>query len=105
MSNKQSEIEKSLRSRLFLFVLLLGFFLTYTFTVFLSTAMVNVASTLNVTVGTASQILTISSFVGLIAGFIMGFLTLRFKHNSLFLLGATFFGVGALGSFCFYSIL
>ncbi len=99
MSNKQSEIEKSLRSRLFLFVLLLGFFLTYTFTVFLSTAMVNVASTLNVTVGTASQILTISSFVGLIAGFIMGFLTLRFKHNSLFLLGATFFGVGALGWF------
>ena len=99
MSNTQPEIEKSLRSRLFLFALLLGFFLTFTFTVFLSNAMVNIASTLKVTVGTASQILTISSFVGLVAGFIMGFLTLRFKHKPLFLLGVALFGVGAIGSF------
>jgi predicted MFS family arabinose efflux permease len=61
--------------------------------------MVNVASSLNVTVGTASQILTIGSFVGLVVGLIMGFLTVRFKHKSLFLLGLALFGLGALGSF------
>ncbi len=99
MSISQPAVEKSLRSRLFLPVLLLGIFLTFTFTVFLSNAMINVASTLKVTVGTASQILTISSFVGLVVGFIMGFLTVRFKHKSLFLLGVALFGVGALGWF------
>ena len=99
MSTPQPTIKKSLKRQLFVPALLLGMFLTFTFEVFLSNAMVNVASTLKVTVGTASQILTISSFVGLIVGFIMGFLTVRFKHKSLFLLGMALFGVGALGSF------
>ena len=98
MSTQQPDVEKSLRSWLFL-PLLLGVFLTFTFTVFLSNAMVNVASSLKVTVGTTSQILTISSFVGLIVGFVMGFLTVRFKHKSLFLIGVALFGVGALGWF------
>ena len=92
-------METRLRNRLFMLILLLSMFLTATFEVFLSNAMVNVASTLKVTVGTASQILTIGSFVGLIAGFIMGFLTVRFKHKSLFLVGVALFGFGALGSF------
>ncbi len=92
-------METRLRNRLFMLILLLSMFLTATFEVFLSNAMVNVASTLKVTVGTASQILTIGSFVGLIAGFIMGFLTVRFKHKSLFLVGVALFGFWALGSF------
>ncbi|MGA2682599.1 MAG: MFS transporter [Candidatus Bathyarchaeia archaeon] len=99
MSIQGSAAKKSLKSQLFVPALLLGMFLTFTFEVFLSNAMVNVASSLKVTVGTASQILTISSFVGLIVGFVMGFLTVRFKHKSLFLLGVALFGVGALGSF------
>jgi MFS family permease len=99
MITPQPAVEKSLRSQLFLPALILGMFLAYTFIVFLSTAMVNVASTLKVTVGTASQILTILSFVSLIVGFAMGFLTVRFKHKSLFLLGVAFYGVGALGGF------
>ena len=99
MSTPQPAVEKSLRRQLFVPALLLGMFLTFTFEVFLSNAMVNVASTLKVTVGTASQILTISSFVGLIVGFVMGFLTVRFRHKSLFLFGVALFGVGALGSF------
>src|SRR5208283_4163970 len=99
MSIQQPDPEKSLRSRLFLPTLLLGVFLTFTFTIFLSNAMINVASTLKITVGTTSQILTISSFVGLIVGLIMGFLTVKFNHKSLFLLGVALFGVGALGWF------
>ena len=99
MNIPRSAVEKSLKSQLLVPALLLGMFLTFTFEVFLSNAMVNVASSLKVTVGTASQILTFSSFVGLIVGFVMGFLTLRFKHKSLFVLGVALFGVGALGSF------
>jgi predicted MFS family arabinose efflux permease len=99
MSAQEPKVEKSLRSRLFLPALILGEFLTFTFSVFFSNAMVDVASTLKVTVGTASQILTISSFLGLIVGIVMGFLAVRFKHKSLFLFGAAFFAVGALGAF------
>ena len=99
MSIQQPDAEKSLRSRLFLPTLLLGVFLTFKFTIFLSNAMINVAATLKITVGTTSQILTISSLVGLIVGFIMGFLTVKFNHKSLFLLGVALFGVGALGWF------
>jgi MFS family permease len=95
----QPDVEKSFRSRLFLAVLLLGAFLATTFSVFFSTAMVNVASSLKVTVGTASQILTIGFFVGLIVGFVMGFLTVRFTHKSLFLFGVAIYGVGDIGWF------
>jgi predicted MFS family arabinose efflux permease len=99
MSIPQPGVKKSLKSQLFVPALLLGMFLTFTFEVFLSNAMVNVASSLKVTVGTASQILTIGSVVGLIVGLVMGFLTVRFKHKSLFMLGVALFGVGTLGSF------
>ncbi|MGA3289881.1 MAG: MFS transporter [Candidatus Bathyarchaeia archaeon] len=99
MSTSQPAVKKNLKNQLFVPALLLGMFLTFTFTVFFSNAMVNVASSLKVTVGTASQILTISSFVGLIVGFVMGFLTVRFKQKSLFLLGVALFGVGAIGWF------
>ena len=99
MSTSHSAIKKSLKNQLFVPALLLGMFLTFTFTVFFSNAMVNVASSLKVTVGTASQILTISSFVGLIVGLVMGVLTVRFKQKSLFLLGVALFSVGAIGWF------
>jgi predicted MFS family arabinose efflux permease len=98
---QQLDVERSLRSRLFLPVLILGEFLTFTFFVFFINAMVNVASTLKVTVGTDSQILTLSNFVGLIVGLAVGFLTVRFKHKSLFLVGAASYAVGALG--CFFA--
>jgi predicted MFS family arabinose efflux permease len=101
MSTPQPAVEKSLRSQLFLPVLILGEFLTFTFFVFFINAMVNVASTLKVTVGTASQILTLGSFVGLIVGLAVGFLAVRFKHKSLFLFGAAFYALGALG--CFFA--
>jgi len=76
-------------------------FLLITFTVFLNSDLVDIASTLKVSVGTASQILTVSSLLSLIMGVVMGFLAVRFKHRSLFLLGLAFFAFGALG--CFFA--
>lgn len=101
MSTPQPAVENSLRSRLFLPALILGSFLTLTFAVFYYNALVDVASTLKVTVGTASQIPTISSYMGLIVGLAMGFLAVKYKHKSLFLVGTAFYAVGALG--CFFA--
>ena len=99
MEGQEAKVRKTYRNRLFMLLLLLSMFLTATFEVFLSNALVNVSTSLEITVGTASQILTIGSFVGLVVGLIMGFLTVRFKHKSLFLFGVAFFVFGALGSF------
>jgi MFS family permease len=79
--------------------LFLGNFVNYTFSTFFSNAMVNVASSLNVAVGTASQILTILRFASFIMGLLMGFLAVKFKSKSLFLVGVALYGVGALGCF------
>lgn len=108
MSTEESKIKQGLRSRLFLPVLLLAEFFLNTYRVFLNNALVDVASSLKVTVGTASQIFTIGTVVGLIVGLAIGFLAVRFKHKSLFLIGLTFYSVGILGCFFapnFYSTL
>jgi predicted MFS family arabinose efflux permease len=99
MEGQEAKVGKAFRNRLFMLLLLLSMFLTASFEVFLSNALVSVSTSLKITVGTASQILTIGSFVGLAVGLIMGFLTVRFKHKSLFLFGVAFFVFGALGSF------
>ena len=90
MEGQEAKVGRAYRNRSFMLLLLLSMFLTATFEVFLSNALVNVSTSLKITVGTASQILTIGSFVGLIIGFAMGFLTVRFKHKSLFLVGLAF---------------
>ena len=90
MESQEAKVGKAYGNRLFMILLLLSMFLTATFEVFLSNALVNVSTSLKITVGTASQILTIGSFVGLVVGLIMGFLTVRFKHKSLFLVGLAF---------------
>jgi DHA1 family inner membrane transport protein len=101
MSAPQPAEKRSLRSRLFLPFLMLANFLIFSFAIFLNSDLVDVASTLKVSVGTASQILTVSSFLGLIVSIAMGFLIVRFKHKSLFLFGLAFFAFGALG--CFFA--
>jgi predicted MFS family arabinose efflux permease len=108
MSTAESKIRQGLRSRLFLPSLLLAEFFLNTYRVFLNNALVDVASSLKVTVGTASQIFTVGTVMGFIVGLAIGFLAVRFKHKSLFLLGLTFYSVGILGCFFapdFYSML
>ena len=93
--------ERSLRSRLFLPFLMLASFVLISFLGFFSSDLVDVARTLKVSVGTASQILAINSFLALFVGVAMSFLAVRFKHKSLFLLGLVFFAFGVLG--CFFA--
>lgn len=97
MSTEESRVDKSLRGRLLLPALILGTFLTLTVIVFISTLLVDIASSLKVSIGTASALILVGSFIGLIMALVMGALTIRFKHKSLFLLGVALYGVGAMG--------
>jgi predicted MFS family arabinose efflux permease len=90
---------QSLKKRLFLPIVVLSVFLTWTFTVFFSTVLLDIAKSFEVSIGTASQALTAARFAGLLVGLAMGFLTIRFNHKSIFVSGVTVYGLGILGSF------
>ena len=89
----------SLKKRLFLPVVFLSVFLTWTFTVSFSTVLLDIAKSFDVSIGTASQAITVARFAGLIMGLAMGFLTLRFNHKTLFISGVALYGLSILGTF------
>lgn len=98
MRLKLSAEKKDLEKRLFIPAILLAIFLVNSIGYFLSIVLMDIADSFQVTVGTATLLTTITRFCGLIVGLVMGILTLRFKHKSLFLLGIALFGIGILGS-------
>jgi predicted MFS family arabinose efflux permease len=98
ISESSNGSSQSLKKRLFLPVVVLSVFLTWTFTVFFSTVLLDIAKSFQVSIGTASQALTVARFAGLIVGLAMGFLTIRFNHKSIFVSGVTLYGLGILGS-------
>ncbi len=89
----------SFNTRLILPVLLLSTFLGVSLIVFYSTLLVDMASTFNVPIGTASQLNLVTNVVGLFLGIAMGALTLKFNHKTLFLAGVALYGLGSLGLF------
>ena len=93
MSNQTPEAKKSFKATLLLPILLLGIFLVSSVTVLSSTLLIDIAASFKVSIGTASQLSLINSFVSLVMGFAMGVLTIRFKHRSLFLLGVGTFAL------------
>jgi DHA1 family inner membrane transport protein len=96
MGTEEPHVDRSPKGRLLLPALVLSMFLTTTTVVLVSTLLVNIASSLKVSIGTAIQIATAAALTILIMGFVMGVLTIRFKHKSLFLFGVAIYGVGAL---------
>jgi len=99
MTSEEAHADISLRRHLLLPALILSSFLTVAGLVFFSTLLVDIASSLKVSIGTASALLLVSSFIGLIMGLAMGALTIRFNHKSLLLLGLALQSGGALGFF------
>jgi predicted MFS family arabinose efflux permease len=61
--------------------------------------MLEIASTLHVTVGTVGQIAAIARFVGIFVGLTMGLLSVRFNHKYLLLFGQVLVALGAVGSY------
>lgn len=99
MSASGSFLDKPSKRYLILAVLIFGFFVVMTFNYVISTLLVEIGGTFKVSIGTASQILTVFRFVGLVIGLVLSLLAIRFKLKNLFVLGMFFFAVGILGSF------
>jgi predicted MFS family arabinose efflux permease len=96
MIDEETTADKSFKRTLLLPTLLLCVFLAFSVNVFFQTLLVNVASSFNVPIGTASQLLTIGVLAVLIMSFAMSALAIRFKHKSLFLFGVVLYAVGVL---------
>ncbi len=99
MDSEVSHVDKSFKSRWVLLVLLLTSFLATSGISFFGTLLPDIASSFGVSIGTASTIGLVVNFVGLTVGLLMGALTIRFKHKSLFLLGIAMLMVAELGMF------
>jgi predicted MFS family arabinose efflux permease len=90
--------KKSFRIRLFLPVLLLAVFATYISATVFQLVLLDIATSLNTTPGTVSQIPAIARLVGVGVGLVTSFLSIKIKHKSLLLLGLALSATGALGN-------
>ncbi len=98
MSRQPNGVNERLRT-LLLPTLVLCTFVGFTITAFLSTLLVDLAESFNVSIGTASELVLISSLTGLIVGVVMSAISIKFKHRSLFLIGISVFAIGTFGFF------
>jgi predicted MFS family arabinose efflux permease len=89
---------QSLRSP-FLLALLIAFFASSLFGVVVPLTLIGIATTYEVSIGTASQISAVSSAVSVFFALLMCVLSVRFKHKSLLLLGISCIGLSSLGCF------
>jgi len=97
--SSSADAESSLRKRLFLPVLLLSSFAIFAVVVFMNILLLNIAKSLNVSVGTMGQIATISAVTSVIVGLGASALSVRFKAKSMFLWGLVIYAVGLMGYF------
>jgi len=101
---RQSTEEQSSTTRLFVPSLTLAFFSTYVIELLTGLYLVDVAieffgSSNPVSIATASQLVTISSVAAVIAGLMVGVLSVRFSHKMLLLLGISCVTIGILGCY------
>jgi predicted MFS family arabinose efflux permease len=90
--------ETIIREKLLIPALVLAVFLVNTFTYSLTVMLLDVAKSFSVSVGTASQLFFVSRLFGLITGYVLSTLALRYKLKSLLLSGILIYGIGLLGS-------
>ena len=98
MSREPNGANKLIRA-LLLPTLVLCTFVGFTITAFLSTLLVDLAEAFKISIGTASELVLISSLTGLIVGVAMSAFSIKFNHRSLFLVGISVFSIGTFGFF------
>ncbi len=98
MNRQPNGVNERLRT-LLLPTLVLCTFVGFTITAFVSTLLVDLAESFKVSIGTASELVLISSLTGLIVGVVMSAISIKFKHRSLFLVGMSVFTIGTFGFF------
>jgi predicted MFS family arabinose efflux permease len=64
-----------------------------------SLLLIEISQTFGIEVGTANQLPTIASITSVIMGLLMGGLSIRFNHKSLYLVGLAFLCLSSLGSY------
>ncbi len=90
------KVAKSLKLPLFVTALFLANLSIYTTSYFQNIVLKDVAKTFNVSVGTMSQLSTVSYLTGIMIGLALGFLAVRFKHKFLLVLGIACYAIGTL---------
>lgn len=99
MSSVPFYSEKSLRRKFFLFALAISVFSVWLITVTFQLLLINVATTFQVQVGTASLLVAVGSVAGIAFGLVTSVLSVRFNHKSLMLIGVLFTSLAAIGFF------
>ena len=74
-------------------------FATEKLDILMSLFLIDIALTFQITVGTASQLVTISRIAAVLVGLLISVLSVRFRHKSLLLAGSLAIIIGALGCF------
>ncbi len=90
--------EQSLKS-LFLLSLLITFFASSLIGVVVPLTLIGIATTYNVSIGTASQISAVSSAIGVFFALLMCVLSVRFKHKSLLIFGISCIALSSIGCY------
>lgn len=98
MDNDTDSVRVS-QKRVFLPTLVFCAFSAGPLGVLMSLFLYPIAAEFKVDVGVMGQINTFSSVVAVVFALMMGFLSVRFKHKSLLILGLLFFGISSVGSF------
>jgi DHA1 family inner membrane transport protein len=98
MDSKTAPIktEKGFKLTFLVPILVLSNFLLFTISVLISTLLVDFSSTFDVSIGTASQGSLSATLTGLVMGFVVSAISVKFNHKSLLLAGITLYAVGAL---------
>ena len=96
MGDKTSNTK--LHGRLFVSSLALATFSEQNLDLLVGLLMLDIAVTFQVTVGIASQIVTISKIASIVAGLAMGALSVRFRQKRLLVAGIIIITIGMLGS-------
>jgi predicted MFS family arabinose efflux permease len=99
MSEDIDSVEEKTSTKVFLPTLIFCMFCAGPLAVLIGLFLYPMAAEFKVEVGIMGQINTFSSVVAVVFALIMGFLSARFKHKSLLIIGLLFFGISSVGCF------
>jgi predicted MFS family arabinose efflux permease len=95
--NSERNIEKGSLEKFFIFSLGIAYFATVTLDSIVNLLQIEIASTFEVTLGAASQIRAVAGIAAIASGLLTGFLSIRFKHKSLVIVGLLFMLISGFG--------
>ena len=99
MSETNSGNKKPSLRKLFLFSIIDSYFATVIIDIITSLFLVDIASTFQISVGNAGQLVTVTSISSVMTGLCIGILSIRYNFKSILLLGVLFIASSSIGTF------